>query len=95
MAVRRGKARSATDSVLAGLGEAQRLDFDASSAATINAKDLKAEFCNAEASSAGSIRTYVSKEITTNASSGGDIDYWGEPQQVAVNESSGGSVSKK
>ncbi|HBO28679.1 MAG: head GIN domain-containing protein [Bacteroidota bacterium] len=76
-------------------GQAQRLDFDASSAATINAKDLKAEFCNAEASSAGSIRTYVSKEITTNASSGGDIDYWGEPQQVAVNESSGGSVSKK
>ena len=76
-------------------GSAQKLNFDASSAATINAKDLKAEYCEAEASSAGSIRTYVSKEMNSKASSGGDIDYWGDPQEVAVAESSGGSISKK
>ena len=76
-------------------GEAQTLNFDVSSAATINAKDLKAEFCDAEASSAGTIKVFVSKELKTKASSAGDIDYWGEPQQVAVSESSGGNVSKQ
>nr|AOE08663.1 conserved hypothetical protein [uncultured bacterium]CBL80604.1 conserved hypothetical protein [uncultured Leeuwenhoekiella sp.] len=76
-------------------GEAQTVEFDVSSAATINAKDLKSEFCDAEASSAGSIRIYVSKEIASKASSAGDIDYWGTPQKVAAVESSGGSISKQ
>ncbi|MCC4214641.1 head GIN domain-containing protein [Leeuwenhoekiella parthenopeia] len=76
-------------------GEAQSLKFEASSAGTINAKDLKAQVCNAQASSAGTIKVYVTKELESQASSGGDINYWGEPEKVAVSESSGGDVSKQ
>lgn len=76
-------------------GEAHTLKLDASSAGTINTKDLKAQVCDAQASSAGTIKVFVTKSLETNASSGGDIDYWGEPEKVAVTESSGGNVSKQ
>ncbi len=93
--IREIQAEASSAGTLNLYGEAQKLRFEASSAGTINAKDLQAQVCTAEASSAGTIKVYVTKELETKASSAGDIDYWGEPEKVAVTESSGGNVSKQ
>lgn len=75
-------------------GTTVTFDGDASSGSHIDAEDLKSETSKADVSSGASIDVYASKEITAHASSGGDIDYYGNPATVNKSKSSGGSVSK-
>jgi hypothetical protein len=67
---------------------------EASSAGEIDAYDLEAENVDAEASSAGSIKVNVTKNLTAHASSGGGIRYRGNPDKSITDSSSGGSVKK-
>ena len=66
---------------------------DASSGADITAKDLQCKIAKVNASSGADISISVSDQINANASSGADIDYYGDPQNVYVEESSGGDVN--
>jgi len=75
-------------------GTAASLDVDASSAGEVDAYDLEAGRVEARASSAGSIKVSVTKELDAHASSGGSIRYRGNPNKSMTNSSSGGSVKK-
>ena len=72
-------------------GESGHVDVDVSSGGNINAKELQAKTCNADASSGGNVKIQVSKSITADASSGGNISYSGEPT-LQTKKSVSGSV---
>jgi hypothetical protein len=85
-------ASSAGDVVLEG--KAKTLEIDVSSAGDVDAYSLESESVRANASSAGSAKISVSKELNAQASSGGSIRYRGSPAKTNTNSSSGGSVKK-
>lgn len=92
--VRRITADASSGADIEILGGAEKLDASASSGADIDAKELKTEDCNADASSGGTIDVWVSNSITAEASSGGDVNYWGNPSKVHAPKNVSGSVSK-
>ena len=75
-------------------GRTQTFDGDASSGSHIKASNLESEVAKVDVSSGASIDLYASEKITAHASSGGDIDYSGNPKTVSKSKSSGGSISK-
>jgi hypothetical protein len=76
-------------------GKASHFQGNASGGADIKAEDLKVTTCDVSASSAGDIKITVSESIEANASSGGDITYYGKPEKEHIEESSGGDVSRR
>jgi len=74
-------------------GKAYTLSAKASSGSSIDADELKTVDAYATASSGANIDVNLSGKLTAIASSGGDIDYEGEPSNVDKDTSSGGSVS--
>ena len=85
-------ASSAGDVVLEG--KATNVEVEVSSAGEIDAYGLESESGHASASSGGSAKISVSKELTAHASSGGSIKYRGSPAKTNTSSSSGGSVKK-
>lgn len=86
------KASSGAEMVISG--KASNLEADASSGSEIEAKDLKVITCKAEASSGAEVIVNVKDRLTTNATSGGEINYYGNPVSVDSNKSRSGSVKK-
>ncbi len=74
-------------------GKTDSFYADASSGADIKAQKLKAEKCNADASSGAGISVNVSETLTADASSGADISYTGDAA-VTKKKSVSGSVRK-
>jgi len=66
----------------------------ATSGATIDGYNLKSENAYVSVTSGADIYIYASVKIEANATSGGDIDFKGNPKQTKNSSSSGGSVSK-
>lgn len=83
---------SSGDLNLEGRATSQRVEV--SSAGSYDGYDLMSESAYVRASSAGSARVNVSKEIDAKASSGGGVKYKGNPDKVYVSSSSGGDVHK-
>jgi hypothetical protein len=75
-------------------GKAKSITAESSSAGQIDAYDLEVENVDAEASSGGSIKVNVTKDLRANASSGGSVKYRGNPDKSITDSSSGGSVKK-
>ncbi len=75
-------------------GKAASLQADASSGSELDAKELMVINCNAEASSGAEVTVNVKEKLETNVSSGGDINYYGNPVSVNSNKSHSGSVHK-
>ncbi|GET32730.1 lipoprotein [Prolixibacter bellariivorans] len=76
-------------------GKAKNFHADSSSGSDINAYDLTAEDCTAEASSGSDIRLTVNGNFEAHASSGADIYYKGTPTSINTHSSSGGDVNKR
>jgi hypothetical protein len=76
-------------------GEASELKADASSAGSIDADKLKVKNCNVTASSAGSVKVWVTEELNAQASSAGNVRYQGEPTNKKIDTSSAGSVAQR
>lgn len=76
-------------------GKATNLKVETSSGAVFRGYDLATDICNAQASSGGSVRVTVNKELTAKASSGGGIHYKGSGLIRDVDTGSGGSVKRK
>ena len=76
-------------------GKVKNFEAQASSGSDINAKDLECVICKVSASSGSDASIRVSDELYAKASSGADIDYYGNPQIKDIDESSGGDVSRK
>lgn len=75
-------------------GKVRTLEVEASSSGVLDAYDLEAEAVDAEASSAGTIKLSVTKDLSAQASSAGSIRYRGNPDKSNTRSSSGGSVKK-
>lgn len=75
-------------------GKTETFSAKASSGSSIDADELEAVNVYAKVSSGANIDVNVSGELTAKASSGGDIDYEGNPTDVNKDTSSGGSVSR-
>lgn len=86
------KASSGANMVISG--KTTNLNADASSGAEIEAKNLITINCSAEASSGAEIIVNVKEKLDANVSSGGDIDYYGNPLSVKSNDTHSGSVNK-
>jgi hypothetical protein len=76
-------------------GKAEHFQGSASSGADIKANELTVKTCDVSASSAGDIRITVTDRINANASSGGNITYYGNPEKESIDESSGGDVTHR
>lgn len=86
--------KSSSGSEVAVSGKSSILKADASSGSEIDAEDLYVASCNAEASSGAEITVNVKDKLETNASSGGNINYYGNPVSVNSNKSHSGNVKK-
>lgn len=75
-------------------GTVQTLFADASSGSDIDCANLDADTCTASASSGADIIVWANQSLTANASSGGDVEYKGDPKQKNISESSAGDVSR-
>ncbi len=75
-------------------GNTQILFASSSSGSRIDAEELKAVDVTAKVSSGANIDVFVTGKLTARASSGGDIDYSGNPENIDKDTSSGGSVSR-
>lgn len=75
-------------------GKANDLSIEVSSAGDIDAYNLVSQNVTARASSAGSAKVSVAKELDAHASSAGSIRYRGNPIRTNTGSSSGGSVKK-
>lgn len=75
-------------------GKASFLNADASSGSELNAKKLLVINCKAEASSGAEVIVNVRENLKTNVSSGGEINYHGDPSSIESNKSHSGSVKK-
>ncbi|NVK52816.1 MAG: DUF2807 domain-containing protein [Flavobacteriaceae bacterium] len=84
-------ASSGADMILRG--KTTNLSVKASSGSSINAYNLKSKEASAKVSSGANIDVYVTESLTARASSGGDIDYKGDPKSTDKKRSSGGSIS--
>ncbi|MDN3724108.1 head GIN domain-containing protein [Aequorivita sp. SDUM287046] len=87
-------ARTSSGAELQVSGKATSLHADASSGSELDAKELLVLNCNAEASSGAQVTVNVQEKLETNASSGGEINYYGNPISVNSNKSHSGSVKK-
>jgi hypothetical protein len=76
-------------------GRAKYFTANASSGSDINARDLTAQICNVSASSGSDAIVTATEELKANASSGADVRYYGNPEIVDTDESSGGEVSDR
>ncbi|MDP2685983.1 MAG: head GIN domain-containing protein [Aequorivita sp.] len=86
------KTSSGADIIVSG--KASSLKADASSGSELNAKELLVLECNAEASSGAEVTVNVKDNLETNVSSGGEVNYYGNPVSVNSNKSHSGNVNK-
>ena len=75
-------------------GKASELTVEASSGAIFKGYELVSDYCKAKATSGGSVRINVEKELNAKANSGGGIHYKGNAVIKEVDISSGGSVKR-
>ena len=68
---------------------------DASSGSNLRADELLSLVTEAEGSSGASVKVHAKNEFTGKATSGASVSYYGNPEKVSENDSSGGSVRKK
>jgi len=71
------------------------LKIEGSSGSTFDSYDLTVENCDAETSSGARVKVTVNKELSVDASSGGNIHFKGNGLIRDVRTSSGGSVTRK
>ncbi|MCI2229544.1 DUF2807 domain-containing protein [Polaribacter sp. MSW13] len=68
---------------------------NATSGASIDAYKLKSKNTITKATSGADINIFASEKLDAKATSGGDIDYKGNPKQINKKSTSGGSISAK
>lgn len=75
-------------------GKATKLRAKASSGSDLNARELMVIDCNADASSGADITVNVKERLDAEASSGGDVRYYGDPAAVSNKGGRSGSIHK-
>ena len=75
-------------------GKVSTLDCSTNTGGIIDARELTSQTCYARSNTGGIANVYVTHKLKANANTGGIVNYKGNPGEVAVNTSIGGSVSK-
>ncbi|HEX7015872.1 MAG TPA: head GIN domain-containing protein [Cyclobacteriaceae bacterium] len=75
-------------------GKAGKGDFSVSSAGEIDAYDIQVDILSVEASTAGSAKVHVVKELNARASTAANIRFRGNPTKSRTDSNTGGSVKK-
>jgi hypothetical protein len=88
-------ARASSGAQIQLTGKADYLDVDVSSGSSFKGNDFTVIKCKAEASSGAGVQVTVEKELSAEASSGGNIKYKGNGSIRDINISSGGSVKRQ
>jgi hypothetical protein len=73
-------------------GRAEHFTVSSSSGSDIKAYGLATRSCVADVSSGANIKVHVTESIRASASSGGNIKYKGNPEEVSKEDNSGGNV---
>ncbi len=76
-------------------GSANRLVAKTSSGSNLKAEDFTTEFSEINVSSGSNVWVNTMRELTANASSGGNIFYFGTPKKINSSSSSGGNINKR
>jgi len=76
-------------------GSFEEQDVRASSGGTYKATTVESKKAVAKASSGGSVKIWATDKLKGRASSGGSVDYKGNPGNSDISSSSGGSVRKR
>ena len=76
-------------------GKSEKLRCKASSGSNIKAEDLRTKEGSARVSSGANIWISTETALEGEASSGGNIFYYGSPEKTEIHSSSGGNVIKK
>ena len=87
-------SESSSGSTITIFGKSEIFSAKASSGSSINANELKTFDAITKVSSGADIKVNVTGKLTAKASSGGAIDYKGNPEDVDKEATSGGSVSE-
>lgn len=88
-------AQTSSGSEIKVRGKSSSFSANASSGSEIDAKELQTIEAKVQASSGADIKLQVRDKLTAQASSGAEIQYYGNPLSVDANKSSSGSVNKK
>jgi hypothetical protein len=75
-------------------GKCEKANIKASSGAHFKGEAFQSAHCDADASSGAHIWVEVTEDLQAEASSGGHINYAGNPKKTAIRSSSGGSISR-
>ena len=89
------ETRTTSGAVIKIEGSTKNHASSATSGSNINAYLLNSKNTLVKASSGAEINIYASNKLEAKATSGGDIDYKGEPKKLTINSSSGGKINKK
>jgi len=89
----RAECSSGANVKLSGL--AKDAELETSSGGNLKGEGLKSDQCKMWASSGGNVSSKVVEKLDAHASSGGNIDYYGEPASTNVNSTSGGNIHHK
>ena len=81
---------SGSDARLKGM--AQNFTAKSTSGSSIKAKNLETQMCNVKATSGANIYVNVTDKLIAEATSGGNINYYGDPRVEHQNVSSSGSI---
>ncbi|SDR78663.1 Putative auto-transporter adhesin, head GIN domain [Polaribacter sp. KT25b] len=84
-------ATSGADIEISGISN--KYITNATSGASIDAYELKSKNVIAKVTSGADINLFVSEKLDAKATSGGDIDFKGNPKKVDKKSTSGGSIS--
>ncbi|PCI09611.1 MAG: DUF2807 domain-containing protein [Flavobacteriaceae bacterium] len=87
-------ADSSSGSEIEVSGSTDSFKGDASSGSEIDAGDLISKTGNVDVSSGAEINVHSTDKLTAHASSGGSINFEGNPSVLNKSKSSGGSISK-
>ncbi|WP_298894282.1 head GIN domain-containing protein [uncultured Psychroserpens sp.] len=87
--------RATSGSDLKVSGTTNDLNAEATSGSDIKARELKAQNCTASVTSGADIIVNAEQKLKANASSGGDIKYYGNPTNVDTNDGVSGSIRKQ
>lgn len=76
-------------------GKTEDLKAEASSGSDLQASSLMASTCSASASSGADISVNSSKKLIVKANSGGDVNYFGNPETIVKNGVTSGSIQQQ
>ena len=77
------------------MGKTANHTSSATSGSSINAYNLKSKNTTVNVTSGANINIYASENLDAKATSGGDIDFKGNPKKITKKTTSGGSISAK